>query len=116
MDDETAILEVTRQTLEAFGYRVLTAADGADAIAVYVQNKDEVAVVITDMMMPVMDGGATIQALLRINPAVKIIAASGLIANGGTMKTYDSDVKHFLTKPYTAETLLNVLKSILRGK
>ena len=48
--------------------------------------RDEIAIVLTDMMMPVMDGAATIQALLRINPAVKIIAASGLTANGGAVK------------------------------
>jgi CheY-like chemotaxis protein len=113
VDDEDSILTITSQTLEAFGYRALTASDGADALAVYVQRRNEISVVLTDMMMPVMDGAATIQALRRINPKVKIIAASGLGANGGTLKAAGADIKHFLTKPYTAQLLLNTLRSIL---
>jgi CheY-like chemotaxis protein len=87
VDDEASILTITSQTLQAFGYRVLTATDGADAVAVYAQHKNEIAVVLTDMMMPVMDGPATIRALMRINPAIKIIAASGLNANGAWPKS-----------------------------
>jgi CheY-like chemotaxis protein len=71
VDDEVSILSITSQTLQAFGYRVLTARDGADALAIYVQHKDEIAVVLTDMMMPIMDGAGTVQALVRVNPAVK---------------------------------------------
>jgi CheY-like chemotaxis protein len=113
VDDEASILVITSQTLQAFGYRVITATDGADAVATYVQHKNEIAVVLTDMMMPVMDGAAMIHALRRINPAVKIIAASGLNANGGAVGASGSGIKHFLAKPYTAETLLTLLRSIL---
>ncbi len=113
VDDESSILSVTSQTLQAFGYRVVTATDGADALAHYVQHRDEIDVVLTDIMMPVMDGAATIQALMRINPAVKVIAASGLSANSVTIKAPIGGVKHFLTKPYTAETLLATLRTIL---
>jgi len=113
VDDEASILTITGQTLQAFGYRVLTATDGADAVAVYARNMSEVSVVLTDMMMPVMDGSATIHALMRINPAVKIIAASGLNANGGVAKASGDGVKHFLMKPYTAGMLLKTLRAIL---
>ncbi len=98
VDDEASILVITGQTLQAFGYRVLTATDGADAVAVYAQHKDEIAVVLTDMAMPIIDGPATIHALRRINPAVKIIAASGLNVNNGVAKVSGAGVKHFLTK------------------
>jgi CheY-like chemotaxis protein len=113
VDDEAAILSITSQTLQAFGYRVLTATDGADALAVFVQHKNEIAVVLTDMMMPIMDGAATIHALMRINPTVKIIAVSGLNAYGGVVKASGTGIKHFLTKPYSAETLLEALRAIL---
>jgi PAS domain S-box-containing protein len=113
IDDEDSILTVTSQTLQAFGYAVLTATNGAEALAVYVQHKTEIAIVLTDMMMPIMDGAATIQALFRINPAVKIIAASGLRANGDGAQTSDASIKHFLTKPYTAEALLTSIRAIL---
>ena len=113
VDDEASILTITGQTLQAFGYHVLTASDGAEAIAVFAQNRDKINVVLTDMMMPVMDGAATIHALLRIAPTVKIIAASGLNANGGVAKASASGIKHFLSKPYTAGTLLKTLRMIL---
>jgi CheY-like chemotaxis protein len=65
------------------------------------------------MMMPVMDGTATIRALTKIDPAIKIIAASGLNANGDVTKISGTVVRHFLTKPYTAGTLLKVMRTIL---
>ena len=56
VDDEVSILDITRQTLEAFGYRVIVAEDGAQAIGQYALHRPEIALVLTDMMMPVMDG------------------------------------------------------------
>jgi YesN/AraC family two-component response regulator len=70
-------------------------------------------VVLTDMTMPVLDGATTIRALQRLNPAVKIIAASGLNTNGHSGKIVLPGVKYFLTKPYTAEILLKTLRKIL---
>jgi PAS domain S-box-containing protein len=113
IDDEASIRAITSQTLEAFGYRVLVAMDGAEAVAVYAQHKNEIAAVLTDMMMPVMDGPAAIHALRRINPAVKIVAASGLNASASVARVSTAGIKHFLTKPYTAESLLRVIRVIL---
>ncbi|HVY69976.1 MAG TPA: response regulator, partial [Verrucomicrobiae bacterium] len=113
VDDEEAILEVTRRALERFGYRVVTAADGASAVALYAQRRDEIAVVLTDMMMPVMDGATAIFALQRINPGVKVIAASGLGSHDSLTRIGDSGVKHFLPKPYSAEALLKALRELI---
>ena len=113
VDDEASIITITTQTLQAFGYRVLTATDGAEAVASYAQHANEIAVVLTDMAMPIMDGAATIRALSKINPAIKIIAASGLHANSDATKASGAGIKHFLTKPYTAGTLLKTLRTIL---
>jgi CheY-like chemotaxis protein len=60
-----------------------------------------------------MDGMATIRALQRLNPSVKIIAASGLKAHGSAAKTPETGVKHFLAKPYTAAALLNTIRALL---
>jgi PAS domain S-box-containing protein len=113
VDDEASILTITSQTLQAFGYRVLTATGGAHALVVYLQHKDEIAVVLTDMMMPVMDGPALIHALTRLNRTIKIVAASGLNTNGDMARVSGAGVNHFLTKPYTARTLLTTLREIL---
>jgi PAS domain S-box-containing protein len=114
VDDEVSILDITKQTLQAFGYRVATAEDGAQAISRYALQRDEVAVVLTDMMMPVMDGPALIAALRRINPQVRIIGASGLNANGSTARAAAVGVKHFLPKPYSADALLAMIRHVLR--
>jgi PAS domain S-box-containing protein len=113
VDDEASILTITAQTLRAYGYRVLEATDGADAVAVFAEHKAEIDVVLTDMMMPVMDGSSTIHAIMRIRPGARIIAASGLDAHGGLAALASVGVKHFLTKPYTAGTLLRMLRTII---
>lgn len=114
IDDESAVRMVTQQTLEAFGYRVIVAEDGAQGVALYAAQHDEIKIVITDMMMPVMDGFATIHALRRINPEVRIIAVSGLTANRSMSRAVEAGVQDFLPKPYTAEVLLKTLGQALK--
>jgi len=113
VDDEESIREITRSTLETFGYSVLTAADGTEALALYADKKNEIAAVLTDMVMPFMDGSATIRALQRMNPRVRIIAASGLGAGQRAGEGVLEGVSVFLSKPYTAEKLLKTLAKVL---
>jgi two-component system, cell cycle sensor histidine kinase and response regulator CckA len=115
VDDEESIREITRGTLETFGYTVLTASDGTEAVGLYADRKNDIAVVLTDMMMPFMDGPATIRALQKMNPAIKIIAASGLTAGHKPGEASLEGVKVFLSKPYTAEKLLKALAEILKS-
>jgi CheY-like chemotaxis protein len=114
VDDEASVRSITSQTLEAFGYRVITAVDGAEAVAKYAQLGKDIGAVLTDMMMPVMDGGSTIRAISRLNPAVKIIAASGLSSKAAEAEAAGEGVKFFLAKPYTASALLMALRDLLR--
>jgi two-component system cell cycle sensor histidine kinase/response regulator CckA len=115
VDDEESIREITRGTLEAFGYSVLTATDGTEALAVYADRKNDISVVLTDMVMPFMDGPATIRALQRMNPKVCIIAASGLPKGQRTGEVSLEGVSIFLNKPYTAEKLLKALSQVLKA-
>ena len=116
VDDELAIREITRTTLEAFGYHPLTASDGTEAIALYAQNRDTIQLVLTDMMMPYMDGVATIRALQRIDPNVKVIGSSGLADDQKASEVEGLGVKAFLAKPYTADELLKAVSDALAGK
>ena len=116
VDDEEPIRNIARKTLERFGYRVLLAADGAEAVSLYAPRQEEISAVITDMVMPIMDGPATIVALKNMNPDVKIISSSGQASQGGIAKARDSGVLHFIPKPYTAATMLNTLHEVLNGK
>jgi two-component system, cell cycle sensor histidine kinase and response regulator CckA len=115
VDDEESIREITRGTLETFGYKVLTASDGTEALALYADKKNEIAAVLTDMVMPFMDGPATIRALQRMNPNVRIIAASGLGAGQRSGEGALEGVSVFLNKPYTAEKLLKTLAQVLKN-
>jgi len=113
VDDEAAIREVTRSALESAGYQVLTASDGTEAVALYAQRSTDIKVVITDIVMPYMDGIATIRALRKLNPLIDIIVSTGTrdkSRNPGD----DRGVKAVLSKPYTAETLLRTLAEVLR--
>jgi len=113
IDDEAAIREMTRTTLERFGYRALTADNGATALGIFASHKEEIGVVITDMMMPVMDGPVTIRALQKLNPQVRIIASSGLTESIEAADLDRLGVKTFLTKPYDAKTLLKTVAQAL---
>ncbi len=107
------ILGITGQTLEAFGYTVLTAENGAQAIEVYGQEHARIDAVLSDMMMPVMDGAAFITALRRINPDVPIIAVSGHAEGDQMAPLMKTGATIFLSKPYTAEVMLNALSQVL---
>jgi len=113
VDDEAAVRAITQQTLESYGYRVSIAADGTEAVALYSMHRNEIAAVVTDMMMPVMGGQATIQVLQHLDPEVKIIAASGLANDGSSARATAMGVKLFLSKPFTAQTILTALREVL---
>ncbi|HEY0255982.1 MAG TPA: PAS domain S-box protein, partial [Candidatus Methylacidiphilales bacterium] len=112
VDDETSILSITSETLHAYGYNVLTACNGAEAVAIYAQQKRKIAVILTDLSMPVMDGRATIYAMLKINPKAKIVAMSGMDEAESVAKASTAGIKHFISKPYTAATLLKTLRTV----
>ena len=112
VDDETSILSITSETLQAFGYNVVTASNGAEAVALYAQQKETISAILTDLSMPVMDGRATIYALLKINPKAKIIAMSGMDESESVAKASVAGIKHFISKPYTAATLLKTLRAL----
>jgi two-component system, cell cycle sensor histidine kinase and response regulator CckA len=113
VDDETAILETTKVSLEAYNYHVLTANDGIEAISLCAQYKQKIAVAIVDMMMPSMDGLTTIQTLQRMNPQIKTIAISGFVSNDKLKEA--SSISNFIAKPYTIEELLRTLEMVLKN-
>jgi len=109
VDDEQPILNVAKSTLERFGYRVVVAANGAAAVSIYALQRDSIAVVVTDMAMPIMDGPAMAVALKAINPDVRIIGSSGMDGGSGLSAAANAGVSEFIPKPYSAETLLKAI-------
>ncbi|MDZ8184963.1 MAG: response regulator [Nostoc sp. ChiSLP02] len=111
VDDEAKILETTQNSLESYNYKVVTAKDGIEAIALYARYQDKISVVLVDMMMPLMDGTITIRTLQKMNPSVKIIAVSGIL--GSNKITKNATVNKFISKPYTTQELLQTLHEVI---
>lgn len=109
VDDEAAVRESNQASLEAYGYRVITANDGIEAINVYAKHQQEINLVLMDLMMPSMDGATAIRILKRMNPQVKIVAVSGLVSGSELSATVNSDIQGFLAKPYTAKELVRCI-------
>ncbi len=112
VDDEDSILDITRATLEKFGYRVLTATDGESGLTTFKKNADEIEAVLTDMAMPRMDGAAFIRSLLQHRVGMAVIAMSGLTNAGQSADLHDLGVSAILSKPFTAEKLLVLLAEV----
>ncbi|MBD2109624.1 response regulator [Nodosilinea sp. FACHB-13] len=116
VDDEAPIREVTQATLEAYNYRVITACDGLDAVALYVQHQHDIRLVIMDLMMPALDGATTCRILHKLNPQVHIIAVSGLPQQNAEPTSIAVEIESFLPKPYTIDELLQVVGEALKPK
>jgi two-component system cell cycle sensor histidine kinase/response regulator CckA len=114
VDDEDNIRLITQATLEKYGYTVVTATDGTHALAQYAQHQKEVALVLTDMAMPYMDGTALIRALKRMTTDAKVIAMSGLLNPEQTAELDSMNVDAYLSKPFTADKLIDTIADVLK--
>ncbi len=113
-------MSATREMLENHGYQVEVAVNGREALAVFIRNNQAIELVLTDNMMPVMDGMELIRVLKEIDPRVKIIASSGLDQDAEESFRPEElkalGVNSFLSKPYTADKLLIALRELLEEK
>jgi len=116
VDDEADVREITRSALEKAGYRTLTASDGAEGVALFVDNKSEIEAVITDVSMPLIDGPTMARAIRTIVPDARIIAMSGLFSPSQIAQLEDAGVSDFLSKPFTAKKLIADLAQLLAEK
>lgn len=113
VDDEVSIREITRELLETHGYKAVMASDGAEAIAIYLREKDAIKVVVMDLVMPILSGADAIKTLRRINSKLKIIAVSGMTFEGKTDVISEEDILIMLRKPYSSELLLRAIAEAL---
>ncbi|WP_395738683.1 PAS domain S-box protein [Prosthecobacter sp.] len=113
VDDEPAITSAARSVLEANGYRVLLASDGIEAIEIFSKNMGEIALVLTDVMMPVMDGVLFVRTLRKLCSKVRVIGSTGVAEKGHLGQLNALHVEHVLFKPYNAATLLRTIHGVL---
>jgi PAS domain S-box-containing protein len=114
-DDESSVRKVTETMLRRNGYDVVLANDGLDALTVYAQRRNDIRVVLTDVMMPVLDGTKLTRALKRMNSDVAIIAATGQADDSRHSELKQLGVRTILIKPYSTEKLLVALNQTIHG-
>ena len=116
VDDERNIRNVARDMLNRFGYNVLTAISGEEALETFEGERGEIDLIILDLNMPGMGGHRCLEELLQIEPKAKVIIASGYSANRKAREAIKSGALGFITKPYHyTEILKSVRKAIDKG-
>jgi PAS domain S-box-containing protein len=115
VDDEESVRRVLKSTLEKGGYQVVQAANGREALAVYNELGPRIAAIVIDMTMPVLDGVPTMRELVKMNPDVRIIAASGIPDNEASAKSVGGQMKEFLAKPFSSQQLLRAVNRAVTG-
>lgn len=114
VDDEAPILSTIQKALATWGYRVVSATQGVEALELFTQHRGTIRAVITDMMMPVMNGPAVVRAIRALDPAMPIVGMTGL-PERATLKDLDRATLPFLlTKPFSGEELIRTLQSAMQ--
>jgi two-component system, cell cycle sensor histidine kinase and response regulator CckA len=113
VDDEEGIRNLGVQLLEMHGYSVLAAENGEEALAIYQKEKERIDLVILDLIMPGMGGRRCLEELLRLNPQVHVLIASGYSMNGPTRAVIEAGAKGFIRKPYDIRKMLQVVRKTL---
>jgi len=115
-DDEDMIIDVSKQMLEEIGYKCLIAKSGKEAIEIYKKNKDDIDMIILDMIMPDMGGGETYDKIKEINPEVRVLLSSGYSIDGEATEILERGCNGFIQKPFNLRELSLKLREILDCK
>lgn len=115
VDDELFVRELGEQILTKFGYNVIAASDGESALEKYFQDKDNISLVILDLIMPGMGGKKCLEEFLKKDPDVKVIIASGYSPDGDAKSTMEAGAKGFISKPYNVKNMLSEVREVLNA-
>jgi DNA-binding response OmpR family regulator len=113
VDDEASVAGLAIEILKKSGYTVLVAPDGETALRIYGKERKRIALVLLDLIMPGMGGSRCLEELLRMNPEIRVIVASGVVADGYRQEVLDAGARDFLQKPYEMNELVRRVRSVL---
>ena len=113
VDDEEVMQQLARELLEESGYRVITAANGLEAISLYEQMKDDISLVVLDLVMPELDGGQTYIRLKKIDPKIKVFFCSGYVTEDLITTLLEEEELRSLQKPFRAEQFIKFVHDTL---
>ena len=114
VDDEEVIRDLGKSILHGLGYEVITAANGEEALRIYIKRHDEIALVIMDRVMPKIDGIESYKLLKEVNPRVRVIISSGYAADEA-LNLKELGVMGFLDKPYRMAEMANMVRRSIDG-
>jgi len=115
-EDDPAVRKLTRDILRKFGYEVITAENGEDALSRFLGNKDRVQLLLLDLIMPRMNGKEVYDKIRKINPGIKVIFLSGYSDDIINKKESGAKEMNFLLKPVSINILLGKVREVLDGK
>jgi CheY-like chemotaxis protein len=113
VDDEDLVSDLGARILTKHGYTVLKAANGREALDLFKKEHSQISLVILDLIMPEMGGTECLKELLKIDPQVNVLVASGYSADTSVKETIQTGAKGFVTKPFRVKELLRAVKRIL---
>ena len=114
VDDEKSVLDVTKEILESLGYTVYSAENGEKAIKIYKEKKDEIHLILLDMIMPGLSGNETFDRIKEINPSVKVVLSTGYSLNVQAQRIMDKGCDGFLYKPFDMVQLSTKIHEVLK--
>ncbi len=115
VDDEEFVRDLGKRILERSGYTVLTASNGEEALDLYNKGRDKISLVILDLIMPEMGGKQCLEKLLKIDPKVRVLIASGFAASGQTNEAIEAGARGFIGKPFNMKGMLQSIREGLDG-
>ena len=115
VEDELSNRQLAEQILTRFGYKALTAPDGESALELYSQKKEQIDLVMLDLILPGMGGIRCLEGLRESNPEVKVVVASGVSPNGEEKKILETSATGFISKPYNMRQMLEQVYQVLNG-
>lgn len=113
VEDDERVRSLGKEILEQFGYRILTAEDGQEALELYKREIDDISLVIMDIIMPRMDGKQCLQQILRINPDVKVLISSGVVEKDLVKDVVSIGAKGSIMKPFDVNSLLQSVRAVI---
>ncbi|MDQ5985178.1 MAG: Sensor histidine kinase RcsC [Syntrophus sp. SKADARSKE-3] len=113
VDDEEINIEVMEEWLDILGYKVMTARNGQEAIAIYQEHAQEIDLVLLDMIMPGMNGGEVFDVIKAINPDIRVILSSGYSIDGKAKEILQRGIKAFIQKPFRMDSLAKKIREVL---
>jgi PAS domain S-box-containing protein len=116
VDDEPAMREFGRELLQEFGYRVLLASDGEEAVALYREHHAEIDLVVLDLLMPRMDGAQTYLELKSIRPDLKAFFCTGFAADQVITSLLEEEKLKAVKKPFQVNDFLRAVRDVLDGR